>query len=104
MFVKYNGILRGLDSPVPFLKNSMIQMCTAKDISERFMGTARTWENANGTLPYDKVRKELNLYTTTIHVINSCIVKMGKLTKAPSTAASRAASSPRSFGTRTRRA
>ena len=31
---------------------------------------------------YDKVRKELNLYTTTIHVINSCIVKMGKLTVA----------------------
>ena len=82
LFQKYNGILRGLDSPVPFLKNSMIQMCTAKDISERFMGTARTWENANGTLPYEKARKELNFYTTTIHVINSTIVKLGKMTKA----------------------
>ena len=33
-------------------------------------------------MPYEKARKELNFYTTTIHVINSCIVKMGKLTKA----------------------
>ena len=42
LFVKYNGVLRGLDSPVPFLKNSMIQLCCSKDISERFMGTAKT--------------------------------------------------------------
>ena len=82
LFQKYNGILRGLDSPVPFLKNSMIQMCTAKDVSESYMGTAKTWERANGTLPYEIARKELNFYTTTIHVINSCIVKMGKLTVA----------------------
>ena len=27
LFVKYNGVLRGLDSPVPFLKNSMIELC-----------------------------------------------------------------------------
>ena len=82
MFQKYNGILRGLDSPVDFLKNSMIQMCTSKEISEKYMGNAKTWEAANGSLPYEAARKELNFYTTTIHVINSCIVKMGKLTKA----------------------
>ena len=82
LFVKYNGLLRGLDSPVPFLKNSMIQLCCPKDVYERFIGTAKLWQNANGTMPYEKARKELNFYTTTIHVINSCIVKMGKLTKA----------------------
>ena len=82
MFVKYNTILRGLDSPVDFLKNSMIQLCCPKDVSERFMGDAKVWQPASGTLPYEKARKEINLYTTTIHVINSCIVKMGKLTVA----------------------
>ena len=82
MFVKYNGVLRGLDSPVPFLKNDMVSLVTSKEVSEKYQGTAKKWEPANGTLPYDKVRKELNLYTTTIHVINSCIVKMGKLTVA----------------------
>ena len=82
MFVKYNGLLRGLDSPVPFLKNSMIQLCCAKEVSDRFMGEAKTWQAASGSLPYEAARKQLNFYTTTIHVINSCIVKMGKLTVA----------------------
>ena len=82
LFVKYNGVLRGLDSPVPFLKNQFIQLCCSKDISDKFMGTARTWETPNGGLPYEKAKREANLYTTTIHVINSCIVKMGKLTVA----------------------
>ena len=82
MFQKYNGVLRGLDSPVPFLKNSFIEMTTPKECSERYMGTARTWEAANGPLPYEEAKKQANLYTTTIHVINSAIVKLGKLTKA----------------------
>ena len=82
MFVKYNTVLRGLDSPVPFLKNSMIQLCCSKDVSDKFMGTSKVFQPANGTLPYDKAKREANLYTTTIHVINSCIVKLGKLTQA----------------------
>jgi len=67
---------------VNFLKNSMIQLCTGKEVSAKFLGTAKLWMPANGTMPYERARKELNYYTTTIHVINSCIVKMGKLTKA----------------------
>ena len=82
MFQKYNTILRGLDSPVDFLKNSMIQMCCSKSVSEAFLGDAKLFQPANGSLPYEKASKEINLYTTTIHVINSCIVKMGKLTVA----------------------
>ena len=66
LFVKYNGVLRGLDSPVPFLKNDMICLVTPKETSEKYMGTAKKWEIANGTLPYEKARKELNLYTTTM--------------------------------------
>ena len=82
LFVKYNGVLRGLDSPVTFLKNDMVSLVTPKEMYEKYIGTAQKWEEANGALTYDKVRKELNMYTTTIHVINSCIVKMGKLTVA----------------------
>ena len=82
LFVKYNGILRGLDSPVPFLKNSLIQLCCAKDIFERYLGASKIFQPANGTLSYERAKREVNMYTTTIHVINSCIVKLGKLTRA----------------------
>jgi len=82
LFVKYNGVLRGLDSPVSYLKNDMVSLVTAKEVCEKYQGTAPKWMPANGELKYDEVRKLLNMYTTTIHVINSCIVKMGKLTEA----------------------
>lgn len=51
-FVKYNGVLRGVNSPVPFLKEQFEKLCKG------------------------------NLYTTTLHIINSCIVKLSKLTAA----------------------
>jgi hypothetical protein len=50
MHVKYNAVLRGLVSPMPFLKNLFQKLCLG------------------------------NQYTTTLHVINTCIVKLGKLT------------------------
>ena len=52
LFVKYNGVLRGIDSSVPFLR---------AQFEERCMG---------------------NKYTTTLHAINSAIVKLSKLTVA----------------------
>ena len=48
-FIKYNAVLRGLPGKVPFLKASMERLCAD------------------------------NRYVTTLHVINSGIVKMGKL-------------------------
>lgn len=60
----------------------MINLCCAKEVWEAFIGDAKMWQGANGTLPYEKAKKEVNLYTTTLHVLNSCIVKMGKLTEA----------------------
>ena len=50
MFVKYNAVLRGHGSPIPFLRKGFDDLC---------MG---------------------NTYTTTLHVINSSIVKLSKLT------------------------
>lgn len=52
MFVKYNGVLRGVSGTVPFLTAQMEKLC--------------------GT----------NRYVTTLHTINSAIVKMGKVMKA----------------------
>ena len=49
-FVKYNATLRGLQSSIPFFQNNRKKLC--KD----------------------------NLYTTTLHTINSAIVKLSKLT------------------------
>ena len=118
LFVKYNGVLRGLDSevrasghstcsliPTPctsapfqnvpmrclctsaplqvlFLKHSMIELCCPKAVYEQYMGGAEKWEEPKGTLSYEEVKKELNTYTTTLHAINSSIVKLGKLTVA----------------------
>ena len=81
MHVKYNGVLRGLNSPVPFLKNLMIQLCCSEEVRKEYVGTAQPWQLPNGKLPYDEARKAANLYTTTIHVIHTCIVKLGKLTQ-----------------------
>ena len=73
MFAKYNSVLRGLDSEVAFLKSQMVELCCAKDVAERFAAEA---------LPYEQVRADLNTYTTTLHCINSSIVKLSKLTYA----------------------
>jgi NLR family CARD domain-containing protein 3 len=73
MFVKYNGVLRGLQSDSPFLKNTMVALCCPREVSNRYAALSMSLEEA---LPF------LNKYTTTLHGINSAIIKLGKLTKA----------------------
>ena len=82
MFVKYNGVLRGVQSSSDFLKNTMIQLCCPEDVAEQYQGTAETFEPANGSISFEQAKSSLNLYTTTLHGINSAIIKLGKLTKA----------------------
>ena len=65
-----------------FLKHSMIELCCPKAVYEQYMGGAEKWEEPKGTLSYEEVKNELNTYTTTLHAINSAIVKLGKLTVA----------------------
>ena len=81
LFVKYNAVLRGLHSESPFLRNSLIQLCCAPDVVLGYMGRAKTHEEANGGLPWASALAQCNKYVTTLHAINSCIVKTGKLTK-----------------------
>ena len=85
MFVKYNGVLRGLRSQSPFLQNTMIQLCCPAAVFMQYLGDVplnRLFLPANGALSYDQAVRSLNKYTTTLHGINSAIIKLGKLTKA----------------------
>ena len=41
----------------------MIELCCAKEVSEKYQGDAKIFMPANGSLPYDRARKELNFYT-----------------------------------------
>jgi len=82
MFVKYNAILRGLQSGSCFLKNTMVQLCCPAKVWEQYKGTANIFGEANGTLSFKEAKRSLNKYTTTLHGINSAIIKLGKLTKA----------------------
>ena len=71
LFVKYNAVLRGLHSENTFLRQQMVSLCCAPGVAASFSG---------GTLPWDSARAQSNKYVTTLHAINSCIVKAGKLT------------------------
>ena len=73
LFVKYNGVLRGLNSAVPFLVSSMVKLCCAKAVADAF---------AAGTLSMAQAKQQVNKYTTTLHCINSAILKLSKLTVA----------------------
>ena len=73
MFVKYNGVLRGLQSESAFLRNQMLQLCGAAGIADEYQ---------RGKLSFEQAKASLNKYTTTLHGINSSVIKLGKLTKA----------------------
>jgi ankyrin repeat protein len=74
LFVKYNGVLRGIDGSVPFLTQQMVELCCTKAVADSY---------ARGELAFESVRRaHLNTYTTTLHAINSSVVKLGKLSVA----------------------
>ena len=43
-------------------------------------GTAKIFEPGSGLLSFDEAVRSLNKYTTTLHAINSAVIKLGKLT------------------------
>ena len=89
MFMKYNAVLRGTQSESPFLRNTMITLCCPKAISEAYLGTAKIFQPpSDGTLSFEQATESLNKYTTTMHAINSAIIKLGKLTVAKKVAPS----------------
>ena len=58
-FVKYNGVLRGLGSDVPFLRRAMIELCCSKAVTSGYVA---------GSIPFESCTADLNTYTTTLHV------------------------------------
>ena len=81
MLVKYNAVLRGLASEVSFLKNTFISLCCPKSVADAYLGTARAFQQpSDGAISFDEAKRSANTYTTTIHCINSAILKLGKLT------------------------
>ena len=85
MFVKYNAVLRGLGSESPFLSNTMIMLCCPAAVVTEYMGTtsrSTPFLPAAGSMSFEGAQQSLNKYTTTLHCINSAIVKLGKLTHA----------------------
>ena len=66
-------MLRGLNSSVPSLQKQLIGYCCDNESAKQF---------ADGAITFAQAKGRLNLYTTTLHVINSGIVKTSKLTYA----------------------
>jgi len=105
LFVKYNAVLRGLDSPVLYLRCEMVRLCCSEEDAEshaKAAEEAKAKRLAEEPLfgkrkptaadevalreythdTYGAMVKRINKYTTTLHAINSAIVKLSKLTKA----------------------
>ena len=54
-----------------------------------YLGSARVFEQpTDGTLSFEQAKESLNKFTTTLHAINSAIIKLGKLTVAKKVAPS----------------
>ena len=83
--VKCVGVLRGLDwgryTAPPLLQNTMIKLCCPQAAFEIYLAGGSMFARVPAER-YEAAKKELNLYTTTMHAINSIIVKCGKLTSA----------------------
>ena len=78
-----------MQSESPFLRNTMITLCCPKPISDAYLGTAKIFQQpTDGTLSFEQAKESLNKYTTTLHAINSAIIKLGKLTVATKVAPS----------------
>ena len=58
---------------MPFLVSQMVGYCCSEGVSAQF---------EKGELTYEQVLPHVNKYTTTLHAINSAIVKLSKLTYA----------------------
>ena len=66
-------VLRGLQSDSDFLKSNMVRLCCPEGIAKQYQ---------DGTLSFETAKESLNIYTTTLHAVNSAVIKLGKLTKA----------------------
>ena len=71
MYIKYNSVLRCLRTEDRRFRAKMVQLCCSVRLAEAFRAGEKSWED---------VHQDANSFVTTIYVINSAIVKLGKLT------------------------
>jgi len=81
MYVLYNAVLRGLRTDSSKLQEDMIRLCCPKHTADRYLGN-EALNIAPGSVTLEEAMLSLNRYPTTIHAINSGIVKLSKLTEA----------------------
>jgi hypothetical protein len=110
LYVKYNAVLRGLsaarlDSPVLYLRCEMVRLCcsaedaaahaeAAEEAKAKRLAEESSFDEREPTAAdeaalreytrdaFEAVVQRINKYTTTLHAINSAIIKLSKLTKA----------------------
>ena len=77
LFGKYNAALRSIKT-TSSLRDAVIRLCCPPDTAQSYFAAPpkRQAELFEAALAH------ANLYTTTLHAINSCVVKSGKLTRA----------------------
>ena len=71
MYLKFNAVLRGLQHT--FMRNAMVSLCCSKEVADKYEA---------GTMTFEEARATMNKYTTTLHAINSAVIKLAKLTTA----------------------
>ena len=67
MFVKYNAVLRGIQTTVPFLRNTMISLCCSKEVADSGVPNAHT----TSTVFQDGCLILFTMTTTTLPSISS---------------------------------
>ena len=82
MFEKYNGVMRGLRSGVPFLERQLVRLCALPQTLQTYDAACEASEGAGSGDAFSTALAATNTYVTTLHVINSSIVKIGRLTTA----------------------
>jgi len=84
-FFKYNSVLRGRYSDVEFLRKQMLELCCSVAVYKEYASsvvTPRQLEGGGVSKAFEKARAAMNTYATSLHAINSAIVKLSKLTYA----------------------
>jgi len=71
MFRPYNAVLRGIKSTSEYVQKELVELCCDAETEAQFKAKTITFELAKATA---------NMYTTTLHAINSGIVKLSKQT------------------------
>ena len=105
LYVKYNAVLRGLDSRVLYLRCEMVRLCcsaedaashaqAADEAKAKRLAEEPSFDERKPTVAdeaalreytraaYEAVVQRINKYPTTLHAINSAIIKLSKLSKA----------------------